>query len=87
MLLISVVVDCVSKSYSYGLFSKRYDKILSDISLEITKGKTVGLIGPSGVGKTTLAKIIMGLEKPTSGKILIEGTDIWHISSEDRNIS
>jgi peptide/nickel transport system ATP-binding protein len=87
VLLISVIVDCVSKSYSSGLFSKRYDKILSDISLEITKRKTVGLIGPSGVGKTTLAKIIMGLENPTSGKILIDGTDIWNAPSEERDTS
>ncbi len=87
MLFISVIADCVSKSYPYGILSKRYDTILSGVSLELTRGKTVGLIGPSGVGKTTLAKIIMGLEKPNLGKIIIDGTDIWSVPLEDRNKS
>ncbi len=84
MLFISIVVDSVSKSYSYGFFSKKYDVILSDISLELNKGETVGLVGPSGVGKTTLAKIIMGLEKPTKGRVFLNNLDIWSITKEEQ---
>lgn len=84
MLLISVIVHNISKSYTYGLFSKKDDLILSDVSLDIFKGKTVGLVGPSGVGKTTLAKIIIGLEKPTTGNILVNDSDIWSMPKEER---
>jgi peptide/nickel transport system ATP-binding protein len=84
VLSIPVIIENISKSYNYGFLSKKLDLILSNISMELNKGKTVGLVGPSGVGKTTLAKIIMGLEKPTQGKILVDNTDIWTTSVEDR---
>ena len=87
MLFISIVVESVSKSYSYGFFSKKHDVILSDISLELNKGKTVGLVGPSGVGKTTLAKIIMRLEKPTKGRVFVNNLDIWLTTKEEQGKS
>ncbi len=49
-------------------------KVLSDINLEIRKGELVSLVGPSGVGKTTLLKIITGLEKYDSGEIIYPDT-------------
>ena len=49
---------------------------LQDISLSVAKGEFVGIIGQNGAGKTTLVKNIIGLLKPTSGKILIDGKDI-----------
>ncbi|KYC45135.1 MAG: putative ABC transporter ATP-binding protein [Candidatus Methanofastidiosum methylothiophilum] len=61
--------------------------ILSDISLELNKGKTVGLVGPSGVGKTTLAKIIMRLEKPTKGRVFVNNLDIWSTTKEEQGKS
>ncbi len=59
-------------------------EILKDISLTIPKGKFVVITGPNGGGKSTLAKIIMGIEKPTSGKIFWEGRDITDMSVTDR---
>ncbi len=50
--------------------------ILSNINISIKPGSAIGLIGPSGSGKTTLADIIMGLLKPTGGRILADGRDI-----------
>ncbi len=49
---------------------------LQDVSLSVGKGEFVGIIGQNGAGKTTLVKNIIGLLKPTSGKILIDGKDI-----------
>ncbi len=50
-------------------------KAVDDITFSIEKGKTFGLVGESGCGKTTTAKVLLGLEKPTDGQILFEGDD------------
>ncbi len=57
-------------------------QILTDINLEIEKGKLYGITGPNGGGKTTLAKVIMGILPHTSGHIYLEGEDI-----SDKNIT
>ncbi len=64
-------------------FSVRGQKILSDISLEIYNGEYVAVIGPNGGGKTTLIRLLLGLDTPTSGKIKLYGKKIknfkeWH---------
>ena len=58
--------------------------ILKDISLTIDDHKLVVFTGPNGGGKTTLAKIIMGLVKPTSGRILFNGEDVTDLSITER---
>jgi peptide/nickel transport system ATP-binding protein len=50
--------------------------ILKDVNFEIESGEVVGLIAPSGFGKTTLAKILAGYKKPDSGQVTIEGINI-----------
>ena len=50
--------------------------VLEHINIEIKRGQTVALIGSSGAGKTTLADLILGLHKPTEGRISVDGTDI-----------
>ncbi len=52
-------------------------KILSDLSMTIKKGDSIGLVGASGAGKTTLADIILGLLQPREGMILVDGVDIF----------
>ena len=59
-------------------------KILDNVSLSIADGELVVITGPNGSGKSTLSKIIMGLIKPTSGKILYKGKDITNISICER---
>ena len=51
-------------------------RILDDVSLTVPDGKFYVITGPNGGGKSTLARVIMGLEKPTSGKIIYNGVDI-----------
>ena len=58
--------------------------ILNDISLTIDDHKLVVFTGPNGGGKTTLAKIIMGLVKPTAGQILWNGQDITDLGITER---
>lgn len=58
------------------------DEILSDVSLEIGEGEFKGLLGKNGAGKTTLVDIIMGLRKPTAGKVTIFGEDPFSSNRE-----
>ena len=58
--------------------------IIKNINLTIDDRKFVAITGPNGGGKSTLAKLIMGIEKPTGGKILFNGTDITHMSISER---
>jgi lipopolysaccharide export system ATP-binding protein len=58
--------------------AKSYDRraVLHDVSLEVHRGEVVGLLGPNGAGKTTCFYSVMGLVKPDSGRILLDGDDI-----------
>ena len=65
------------KNISFGVDSDGGDKeIIRDISLVIPDEKLIVVTGPNGGGKSTLARIIMGIEKPTAGKIFFNGEDI-----------
>lgn len=59
-------------------------EILKDINIAIDDKKFVAITGPNGGGKSTLAKLIAGIVKPTSGRILFNGTDITEMSITDR---
>lgn len=58
--------------------------IIKDISLTVPDGKFTVITGPNGGGKSTLAKLIMGIEKPTGGSIIYNGTDITDMSITER---
>lgn len=59
-------------------------EIIKDVSLTLDDGKFLVITGPNGGGKSTLAKLIMGIEKPTGGQIIWNGTDITNMSITDR---
>ena len=58
--------------------------IVKNVSLDVEDGKFLVITGPNGGGKTTLAKLIMGLATPTGGQILLDGEDITPLSITDR---
>ena len=68
----------VSRGLSVVSIAKSYDRksVLNDVSLGVNRGEVVGLLGPNGAGKTTCFYSIMGLVKPDSGRILLDGEDI-----------
>ncbi len=59
-------------------------KAVDDISFTVESGKTFGLVGESGCGKTTTAKVLLGLERPTDGQILFQGDDTSKLTKEGR---
>jgi len=67
-----------------NLTFKRGERVIyNDISLSIPKGKVTAIMGPSGIGKTTLLRLIGGQIRPESGQILFEGKDIPQLSRKD----
>jgi sulfate transport system ATP-binding protein len=59
---------------------------LDDVSVDIESGQLTAVLGPSGGGKSTLLRIIAGLETPDAGTVLIDGADVTHIAARDRGI-
>ncbi|OGU66566.1 MAG: ABC transporter ATP-binding protein [Ignavibacteria bacterium RIFCSPHIGHO2_02_FULL_56_12] len=68
-----IEVRNISKVYKRDSFEI---PVLNNLSLDVTEGEFLALMGPSGSGKTTLLNLIAGIDRPTKGNIVIEGTDI-----------
>jgi multiple sugar transport system ATP-binding protein len=77
----SISLDCVSKYFAGGLAA------VQDVQLEIAHGELLVLVGPSGSGKSTVLRLIAGLDVPTSGRILIDGTDVTAVPPQHRDLA
>ena len=73
----SVKLELQNVSYYYGKGTAFEVKALDNVNFQIQSGSITGLIGHTGSGKSTLAQLFNGLEKPTEGKVLLDGCDIW----------
>lgn len=76
------ILRCENLCKTYGA-DDTCVKALDNVSFSVEKGEFVSIVGPSGSGKSTLLHIIGGVDKPTSGKVMIGGTDI-HALKEDK---
>ena len=73
------------KNISFGVEDDGQEKeIIRDVSLTLPDNKLIVVTGPNGGGKSTLARIIAGIETPSSGQILLDGEDITHLSITER---
>ena len=73
------------KNLSFSVSEKGTDRnILSDISFDVRSGEMLVITGPNGGGKSTLAKVLMGIEKADSGKVILDGTDITNYDIDER---
>ena len=84
----ATTADGIRSGLSVVSIAKSYDKraVLTDVSLSVAKGEVLGLLGPNGAGKTTCFYSIMGLVKPDSGRIMLNGDDITRLPMYRRAI-
>lgn len=75
-------VEALRKSYSSGFRRSSRVSAVDNVSLSVRRGETLGVVGESGCGKTSLARCIMLLERFDAGRILFDGADIRHVRGQ-----
>jgi len=78
----AVILEQVSKRFGTGAESVA---ALTDVSLRIPPGQYLSIMGQSGSGKSTLLNLVAGLETPTSGRVVVDGQDIWALTENGRS--
>ena len=80
------IIETKNLEYVYGVDTGFEKTALTNVNISIEKGEFIGLIGHTGSGKSTLIKQLNGLLKPTSGKVILEGKDIWEQPKKIREV-
>ena len=71
------ILQIENLQYVYSAGTPFEHVALNDVSFSVERGEFIGVIGHTGSGKSTLIQHLNGLLKPTSGQVLLDGTDIW----------
>ena len=79
-----VIAESVTKSYGGGRGAAGVDALLG-VSLALEPGSFTALLGPSGCGKSTLLNLLGALDRPTAGRVLVDGKDLATLSEDDRD--
>ena len=77
-------VDGLCKTFRTGMWGTHRTAAVDHVTFTVPKGHTLGLVGMSGSGKSTVARLIMGLIQPDAGRIVFDGEDITHFRGADR---
>lgn len=78
-----IAIENVSKTYNETELGSTI-KVLTDIGIEIEEGEFIALMGPSGSGKSTLLTIVGAMNRPSRGRVLVDGIDVYGLSDERR---
>ena len=84
------LVEAVDLSKHFAVHKSLFGKsrgavrAVDGVSFSVERGKTLGVVGESGCGKTTTAKLVLGLEEPTGGSLRFEGTDLASLDAAGR---
>ena len=81
----SEIIRVENLSYIYNQGMPDATKALDDVSFTVEEGDFVGIIGSTGSGKSTLISHFNGLNRPTSGRVLVDGRDLWEQGADLRS--
>lgn len=80
------VLETENLTYTYGTNTPFEKTAVENVSLHVQKGEFIGIIGHTGSGKSTLVQMFNGLIRPTSGRVLLNGRDIWEEPKKIRSV-
>jgi peptide/nickel transport system ATP-binding protein len=78
------LVQVISVSKTFRTRGGMTHTAVEDVSFEVVRGEVLGIVGESGSGKTTLARMILRLTPPTSGRVIVNGIDVWRARRTER---
>lgn len=81
-----MILETKDLTYTYGIGTPFEKTAVKNVSVQIREGEFLGVIGHTGSGKSTLIQMLNGLIRPTSGQVLLDGTDIWAKPKEIRKV-